>query len=475
MFKNSRVKNLTKDLLLFSIASFIPKVLGFFLLPLYTSLLTTSEYGTYDLLTTIASLILPILSLDISDAVLVFTLELKNDEKKKEYPLEIAKKIIVFSAVFLFAVLVIAYFVLKQYYSISYYIYIFTYYLSTVILNCLVSYLRAVDNVKLVVFSGLANSVVTICANVFLIIVFSLGLDGLLIANIAGNIIGILFIIPRTKTIKIFNNNIYYRENDSNLLKKMIKYSFPLIFTGLAWWINSYSDRLFISYYLGLSDNGLYAVANKIPSILTAFHAVGYQAIRMSVYRENSSNDTKIFQVKMYKTYSAMMLVTCSIVICFNNLIAKFLFQAEFFVAWKYAPALLISIAIFSISGVLTPMYEVEKKSSIIAKSTILGATINTLLNYILIPMLGLYGAVISTIAGYLFVWIGMVIRLKNIGVRTNHLSIILGIVVLIAQWIMLLKGTGIFAQLLLVCCLLLINVKYFLKLMKLNIRRIEK
>ena len=62
---NKRSKRLLKDIILFAIASFGPKLLSFFLVPLYTSCLTPEIYGISDLLATITSLLLPILMVDI--------------------------------------------------------------------------------------------------------------------------------------------------------------------------------------------------------------------------------------------------------------------------------------------------------------------------------------------------------------------------------------------------------------------------
>ena len=72
---------LAKNVMLFSIGSFIPKFLSIVLIPIYTSFLTEAEYGVSDLITTTVSLLIPIFTLDIQDAVMRFALDSKN---KKE-------------------------------------------------------------------------------------------------------------------------------------------------------------------------------------------------------------------------------------------------------------------------------------------------------------------------------------------------------------------------------------------------------
>ena len=78
----NKYKYLAKNMLLFSIGNFVPKLLSLVLIPIYTKKLTTVEFGVYDLLTTTIQLLIPILTLDIQDAVMRFSLDDKcnNDD-----------------------------------------------------------------------------------------------------------------------------------------------------------------------------------------------------------------------------------------------------------------------------------------------------------------------------------------------------------------------------------------------------------
>ena len=67
-------KYLFKNIGLLTISQFGTKILVFLLVPLYTSVLSTSEYGTYDLFVTTINLLVPIVTLNLSDAVLLFNI-----------------------------------------------------------------------------------------------------------------------------------------------------------------------------------------------------------------------------------------------------------------------------------------------------------------------------------------------------------------------------------------------------------------
>ena len=74
-------KYLAKNIGVLAISNFATKLLSFFLVPLYTSILTTSEYGTYDLFSTTVYLLVPILTLNIQDATIRFSLDENYDKK----------------------------------------------------------------------------------------------------------------------------------------------------------------------------------------------------------------------------------------------------------------------------------------------------------------------------------------------------------------------------------------------------------
>ena len=80
MIKDSRNKYLLKNTVIFTLGNFATKVISFFLIPLYTNALSTSEYGTIDLVVTISTIAVPILTLNISESVMRFNLDKDADQ-----------------------------------------------------------------------------------------------------------------------------------------------------------------------------------------------------------------------------------------------------------------------------------------------------------------------------------------------------------------------------------------------------------
>lgn len=92
----SKTKYLIKNMGILTISNFSSKILVFLLVPLYTSVLSTTEYGTYDLTISTATLLFPILTLNIVDAVMRF---LMDKDKNKKNIASIAIKVIFLSVI----------------------------------------------------------------------------------------------------------------------------------------------------------------------------------------------------------------------------------------------------------------------------------------------------------------------------------------------------------------------------------------
>ena len=102
----NRYKYLLKNIGLLTLSSFATKLLSFFLVPLYTNILTTTEYGTYDLFNTTIGVLLPILTLNIQEAVMRFSMDSKYDRKSI---VTVATKYLFFSNVIVILGLLINY------------------------------------------------------------------------------------------------------------------------------------------------------------------------------------------------------------------------------------------------------------------------------------------------------------------------------------------------------------------------------
>ena len=201
----------------------------------------------------------------------------------------------------------------------------------------------------------------------------------------------------------------------------MVKYSYPMVISAVAWWANNASDRYIVSFFIGVSAGGVYAVASKIPSIITTFQNVLMQAWSISAIKDFDKYDEDGFIGNIYTLMSCFLCMLCSLIILFNIPLSNIMFSGDFFVAWKYVPPLVLSVTIDGLSLFLGNLFFAVKDTKARACATIFGAIVNTILNLLLIKQIGVYGAAIATIVGYLVGFIYSRIKIKKyINMNTN-------------------------------------------------------
>lgn len=432
MKKEGKYKYLLKNVGLLSLSNFGSKILSFILIPLYTNLLTTEEYGTYDIYSTTISLLIPILTLNIINAVLRYSLD---KEKNKKNVFSIGMEMIIISFIFLLIFVIInnifhIFGVLEKFW-----IYFIFLYSGEVLYSLLTNFGRGIDKVKQIAIAAIINSVSILLFNIVFLLWFRLGLRGYFIANILGYFIPTLYLIYKLKIWQYIS----IKQNDKKLKKEMAEYSKPMIFNTIGWWITNVSDRYVVTWICGVAINGIYSVAYKIPSILNIFQTIFNQAWTLSAVKEYDNNSSE-FYTNIYKLYNLGLVIMCSILILCDKIIAKILFAKNFYSAWKYAPFLMISVIFGALSGLLEGIFVANKNTKVIAKTTIIGAVINIVFNIILVNIFGAIGAAISTLIAYIIVWS---FRLRDtnkiLRININYIKNIFSYLLLLLQTIVLL------------------------------------
>ena len=383
------------------------KNLGFFLIPLYTAVLTTEEYGSYDFIFTTISLLVPLLTLNISEAALRFLIEKKNS-KSQIINITIKYNLLSIFIIFIFVILNYLFNFIELFNT--YVIYFILMYVCNLIYVMMQNIIRGMDRLNDIAVSGIINSIFTLGLNLIFLLYFKIGLTGYFLSTIFANFIASLFLF-----FKIDYKSINLKDKiDPKVDKEMRDYGKPLALNSIAWWINSVSDRYFVTFICGLAVNGVYSISYKIPSILSMFQSIFNQAWVISAAKEYDKNDSNNFFSNTYKSYNYIMVICCSLLIIFAKIIAKFLYLKDFYSAWIYTPFLLLSCVFGANSGFFGGVFSAVKNSKIIGVTTLIGALLNIVFNFILVIIIGPLGAAISTAFSYFVVWIIRLIYVKK-------------------------------------------------------------
>ena len=182
-------KRLIKNTIIIAIGKFSTQVMSFFLLPLYTSILTSSEYGTYDFVNTLILFLVPIATLLMEEAMFRFLID-ANDEKEKKI---IITQSVIFIIIGLIVVSIFSFIILDVIkYELKYYIVLF---LIVSVYNALSEALsRGIGRIKLYSLGAFISSALIIILNVIFIAYFRIDKNVKLYNTKTSNIIKMKFV-----------------------------------------------------------------------------------------------------------------------------------------------------------------------------------------------------------------------------------------------------------------------------------------
>ena len=246
--------------------------------------------------------------------------------------------------------------------------------------------------------TGVIHSIGLLTANVFFLICLRLELKGWLISCIIAQFILIVYLIFRCNVIKLVRwNNI-----DKDYIRIFIKFCAPLIPTTTMWWVMNASDRYMITFFLSAGFNGIYSVANKLPSILSVFENVFYQAWQTSAIATMHNSERDDIYSNVFSTYLKFLTIGVAIMLVIGRPLIIYLFAVAYSEAWICLAPLILSVLVHALSGNIGSLYSVFKSTRGALYSTIAGALTNIVLNLFFIPHFGILGAGFTTLIGYI-------------------------------------------------------------------------
>lgn len=413
-----KYRYLLKNVGLMAIGQFGSRILSFLLVPLYTSILSAADYGTFDLYSTIVQLLVPVLTLNIYDAMLRFALDGKEDIKQ----VHAVGLGVFFIGTVILLVLVVANLFVGFLPIVNQYPWLFfLFYIVNALSLMLSNFARGLDDVSATVISGILTTLTMITLNIWFLVGLHWGLFGYFWANIVGTAVGCLVYAFR---LRIWQYPIIPK--DMSLGRRMIVYSAPLVVNSVSWWINSASSRYIIIWISGIAANGLFSAANKIPSIISIVANLFNSAWVMSSVKEFDSEDKTGFFSKTYKMFSSMIMICCALLIAGSFILGSFLYRGEFHSAWALTSFMTLGAAFSAVAGYLGGIFAAAKQTKIFAYSTFAGCATNIILGIILTKMFGVMGAAAAVMISNYVILVIRFIQIKgfmriNLGLIREH------------------------------------------------------
>lgn len=403
----SREGKLAKNTIILSLGTFLPKLASFITLPILTGYMTKSEYGTYDLIIVLVSLFLPAITLQIQTAAFRFLIDVRDKEENIK---SIVTNIFVFIVPVSFAALTVLFFCLNKI-SVEIRLMIGLYFFFDVIVNSLRQVARGLSKNINYSFSAIISSGLQL----ILVTIFVMKLKNSLLGAVLS-----LFLAEFLSAVYLFFSAGIYKYIDfstlsKNEIKRLIAYSWPMVPNSISMWVMRVSDRLVLTFFMGVSANAVYAVANKIPQLLTLAQTTFTMAWQENASIVSKDEDAPKYYSNMFRMLFDLMAGAMSVIIAFTPLLFKLLVRGEYDAAYIQIPILLLGMLFFALSSYIGGIYVAYMKTVSVGVTTFVSAIINLVIDLSLVNVIGLYAASISTLVSYIFLFIYRIIDVKKI------------------------------------------------------------
>jgi O-antigen/teichoic acid export membrane protein len=387
------VGKFAKPFIIYGIGTALVRFTSLLLIPLYTRVFSPAEYGVYDIITSLVTLLYIFGMMQLESGLARFYYEKKDPNDRVSLINTLFTTVFSLSSIISLIVVVFSN-------SISYLLFTTDEYSSSILYCALTipafniySYLtvlvRFEEKALLFIIISIVQLLIMISLSILLVVVLKIGLAGVFIGILAGFAVASLILILHYRKVINLEFNKY-------IIKELISFSLPQVPATIISWTNNYANRFVIASYLTLSENGLYSAAVKLGSVFLLIDT----AIRMAwppfFWKHfHETNHREIFQ----KVFSRILL---GVFVCFwlYVLFAKEVFQLVTPVSFWSAGALLgvigISNVLFMITNVVGMGPDIAKKTHFNIYFSLMALITNFSSLYFLLPIFGLLAVTLS-------------------------------------------------------------------------------
>jgi O-antigen/teichoic acid export membrane protein len=397
-------------LIYYGIGTFGSKVIYFLLVPFYSFFLSKSELGIYDLILASLTIITPIITIQISEAVYRELLDPNTPNQKSSQAFSSGLSL-VFIGLLLF---VAAAFIIKQFFEfkILYELILiqssFTFYIF------FQQTLRGLSFNKEYALMGAMNAFLLIFFTIALICFSRIELSNVILAIACAQIISITYAAYKINFFKLLD----FKNISKEKVYQLLNYSFPLLPNTLSWWLIDLGSRYIILFFIGLEENGLYAVAARYAGIIALVNSIfilSWQDYVINSKLKISSNKKKLsLSLNLFVAFQIGLVILLT---SFSKELIFYTTPVAFHDAANYLPVLLISSAFASFCGFYGAFYLKEKRTRKIFTTTFIGSIINIIFCIALINYFSLYAVAAASFVGF---FVTFLIRYRDFDIMLN-------------------------------------------------------
>jgi O-antigen/teichoic acid export membrane protein len=386
-------RELAKNTAIITIGKICTQFMSFFLMPLYTAVLSAEEYGVVDLVVTYTSLLMPVIIFQIDQALFRFLIDVREDDEGKRRAISTVVLFALFQTVVVIGIFCVA----QSFVSTQYKWFLLGNVLACIFGNIMLQVTRGFgDNVGYA-FGSFLSAATQILGNVLLIVVFKMGVYGMLIATVSAHVFTGAFLFIKERVYRYISIKDFKKEE----LKSILNYSMPLVPNALCWWALNASDRTIVLAFLGTASNGLLSVGHKFSSVYITFYNIfNISWTESAALHINDSDREAFFSDVIINMFKLFMCAGIGIVACMP-FVFPVLINGKFQGAYGIIPIFMLASMLNVVVGLFSVVYVAHKKTKEIAKTSIYSGIINIIVHLVLVKFIGLYAAAISSAVAF--------------------------------------------------------------------------
>ena len=443
-----KLKELTKDTAIYGISTMVGRFLNFILVPLYTNIFLPADYGIIQLIYAYTAILNIVFIYGLDSAYLKFASFKDIGDEKDNFSTP-------YIAIFIISLLISFLIVINsEAISVSLRIpseYSYLIYLAAAILfldaNVVIPFLKLRLDRRAKIFSlfRVINIVTNIILNVYLILILHWGIEAIIISNLVASAVSLLLV-----SVTILKN--FKLKFHSALFKRMLKFGLPFLPAGFAVMLVQVIDVPILEKLTDLKTVGIYKANYKLGIFMMLFVNM-FQFAWQPFFLQNAkeSNAKEMFSkiLTYFTLVGSIILVVLSLFINdFAHLkIAGFsLIGSEYWAGLQIVPIILLAYLINGMYSVFSAGIYIEEKSIYVPLLTGAGALVNVAANFLLIPVLGIIGAALATLASYIVIAAGYYFvtqKFYNVKYELNRIGHIFIAIILVGAFYYYLLSTG--------------------------------
>ena len=421
---NTKGKQILANTGIYALGTFGTNILSFFIVPLYTYYISTTDLGIYDIFMSSVSLLIPIITLQISDACYKYIIDDEIIEKEKY--IRACIQVVLINSIIACALILTGSYICK----FSYAFYFCIILINSIVIQTFQKILRGLKKIKIFSASGIIYSFILLSSTIIQLTIFNNGIEGIFKSIIAAGLIASAILLFWVKELRI---NIFVKSSWT-LVASLYRYSIPLVPNYLNWWIMNTFNRYIVLFVLGSSANGIIAVAHKFPTVLQTMIGLfnnSWQDMTIASHDDDGKFYSLVF-AKFYRIALSMMLW----LIPFTKIFIFIVMSDSYKISSNYVPFYYLGSLFQGLSSFYGVGYLRNKKTNRAFITSVYGTIINVIINVLLIKIIGLQAVAVSTFIGFFVIWI---IREKenrnelNIVVKWNELILLIASCIIVA------------------------------------------